>query len=176
MKCGHRSDCLSFLIRQVDNEVVPLDMCSPNACFQTLCLGKAGLEFPQVLGDRCVWPGWEVGVGRMKRGFVSLPSGKLVSQLAPCNQEARILHKYPDTRATFLSGSEQRVPGRKESCRSELASRITGALHIRTAFLYYEDRFLVCGSGDTVSSHVASMAPYVTALVLRSIPLTHPKS
>lgn len=76
MKCGHRSDCLSFLIRQVDNEVVPLDMCSPNACFQTLYLGKAGLEFPQVLGDRCVcvWPGWEVGVGSMKGVGISFTS------------------------------------------------------------------------------------------------------
>lgn len=45
----------------------------------------------------CVWPGWEVGVGSMKGGSVSLPSGKLVSQLATCNQEARLLHKYPDT-------------------------------------------------------------------------------
>lgn len=132
-----------------------------------------------------MWPGWEVGVGpgRMKQGFVSLPSGKLVSQLAPCNQEARLLHKYPDTGGTFLSGSEQRVPGRKESCRSELASWITGALHIRIAFLYSDcstsrgQIFSLWLWGYSLQPcGLAGSIHHVTALVLRSILLTHPKS
>lgn len=158
MKCDHWPNCFSFLIRQVDDEVVPWT------------------GIPQVLGDRCEYV-CVLGGGMPNRGWgqtphftsiweTSVPAGPFAT---PGQATAQV--SLQQTSSLGDTGVLS-CPSLSKGCLEDrecyhclpgsLGHYTWGLLFFTVTALPASDRFLPCGCGESVPTHVSSVAPHIT--------------